>query len=198
VIGTRVAVLAVALGVGIAAPVLAGCGGGGSNDTSSTTTSTTTTTESTTSATDWANGFCGAFKDWANALKPIGQSLQSNPTKANLQSAGDDIKSANETLADDLKGLGRPDVSGADEVKNVVNQLADEIRSDSDKITSALSDVSTATELVTAASAVSTTLLTMQSQIQNSVSQLKSINDSRGSLRDAINNASTCKALQSS
>ena len=116
-------------------PFVAGCGGGG-GDSSSTSSSTTTatSTESTASAGDWANGFCGAFKDWANTLKPIGQSLQSNPTKENLQSAGDDIKGANETLADDLKGLGKPDISGGDEAKSAVNTLADQIKADSDAI----------------------------------------------------------------
>jgi hypothetical protein len=181
----------------IAVPFVAGCGGGGSNTTTSSTT-TATTTESNASAADWANGFCGAFKDWANSLKPIGQSLQSNPTKDNLQSAADDIKGANETLSDDLKGLGKPDISGGDEAKSAVNTLADQIKEDSDTISNALSDVSTAGELVAAASAVSTTLLTLQNQVNNTLSQLKAINADNGSLKDAFNDASNCQSLQNS
>lgn len=193
---TRAAVLLAALGVAV--PFVAGCGGGGSSTTTGSTT-TATSTESTASATDWANGFCGAFKDWANALKPIGQSLQSNPTKENLQSAADDIKSANETLADDLKGLGRPDITGADEVKSAVNTLADQIRTASDTISSALSNVSSATEIVAAASTLSTALLTLESQVKSTVNQLKQIDASGdGSLKDALTNASNCKSVSSS
>lgn len=182
----------------IAVPFVAGCGGGGGGDSSSTTTSETmtavTSTESTASANDWANGFCGAFKDWSNTLKPIGQSLQSNPTKDNLKSAADDIKGANATLSDDLKGLGKPDISGGEDARTAVNTLADQIRADSDSISNALSDVSTASELVAAASAISTTLLNLQNQVNNTLDQLKGIDS--GSLKDAFKNASTCQSLQ--
>lgn len=134
-----------------------------------------------------------------NTLKPIGQSLQSNPTKANLQSAVDDIKNANDTLASDLRGLGRPDISGADVVKTAVNALADGITTDSDTITNALSNISTTTELVAAASAVSTTLPTLQTQVKDTLNQLKTINASQsGSLKDAFNSASNCTSLSSS
>ena len=192
----RAAILLAALGVAV--PFVAGCGGGDDGGSSSTAASTTaTSTESTSSAADWANGFCGAFKDWGNTLKPIGQSLQSNPTRDNLESAADDIKDANETLSDDLKGLGRPEISGGDEARSAVNTLADQIREDSDTISNALSDVSSAGELVAAASAVSTTLLTLQSQVKNTLSQLKAINADNGSLKDAFNDASNCKSLSS-
>jgi hypothetical protein len=193
---SRVAVVVAALG--LAVPFVAGCGGG-SGDSSSTTetTATTTTGESTAAAGDWANGFCGAFRDWANTLKPIGQSLQSNPTRDNLESAGDDIKDANDTLADDLKGLGKPEISGGDEAKSAVNTLADQIKEDSDTISNALTDISDASELVAAASTVSSTLLTLQSQVKNTLSQLKTINADNGSLKDAFNDASNCQALSS-
>jgi hypothetical protein len=188
--------------LGIAVPFAAGCGGGGggggTTTTSESTTTTSTSTESTESAADWANGFCGAFKDWANALKPIGQSLQTTPTKENLQSSADDIKSANETLANDLKGLGRPDISGADEVKSAINTLAGQIKTASDTISSALSNISNATEIVAAASALSTTLLALQSQIKNTVTQLKQIDASGdGSLKSALTSASNCQSLNS-
>ena len=99
--------------------------------------------------------------------------------------------------ADDLKGLGKPDISGGDEAKSAVNTLADQIKADSDAISNALSDVSTAGELVAAASAVSTTLLTLQSQVKNTLNELKAINADNGSLKDAFNGASNCKSLSS-
>ena len=96
----------------------------------------------------WVNGFCSAFKDWTSALKPIAQSLQSTPTKENLQSSVGDIKDANKTLADDLKGLGKPDVSGGGQAKDVVDKLADQIKSELDQIAGALDNLSTTSDLV--------------------------------------------------
>ena len=189
-----VAVLAVAL------PLAAGCGGGGGggSTTSSTTSSTTTTTstQTTAAAGDWANGFCSAFKDWTAALKPIAQSLQNTPTQENLQSSVGDIKDANKTLADDLKGLGKPDVSGGGQAKDVVDQLADQIKSDSDQIAGALDNLSTTSDLVAAAGVVTNTLLTLQSQVADALTQLKTISSNAGdSLKSAITNATACQSF---
>ena len=184
---TRLAVLGVTLAVAV--PLVAGCGGGGGGGSS-------TSSNGTESAGDWANGYCGAFKDGADTLKPIGQSLQSNPTKANLQSAADDIKSANETLADDLKGLGKPDISGSGEAKNVVDQLADQIKTDSNKVADAMKNISTTSDLISAAGIVTTTLQELQSQVQEAVASLKALSqDQSGTLKDALDNASNCRAL---
>ena len=183
-----VAALAVAL------PLAAGCGGGGGGGS----TTTTTSTQTTAAAGDWANGFCSAFKDWTAALKPIAQSLQNTPTKANLQSSVGDIKDANKTLADDLKGLGKPDVSGGGQAKDVVDNLADQIKSDSDQIAGALDNLSTTSDLVAAAGVVTNTLLTLQSQVADALTQLKTISSNAGdSLKSAINNATACQSFNS-
>ena len=180
----------------LAVPLAAGCGGGGGSSTTSSTTTTTTSTESTSSATDWANGFCSAFKDWSNELKGLGQDLQSNPTKDNLEASGDKIKSANENLSDQLKDLGRPDIEGGQQAKDVVDQLADQIRSDSDQIANALKDISTASDIVTAASTVTSTLVTLQSQVTSALSQLKTISaDSGDALKNALSDASACQSI---
>jgi polyhydroxyalkanoate synthesis regulator phasin len=175
----------------IAAPLVAGCGGGSSSSTTSSTNGTGT------SATEWAGGFCSAFSTWASALEPIGQDLQSNPTKKNLQSSADKIRSANDELANDLGSLGKPDLPRAQEAKNVVDDLADQIKKDSDTISQALSNTSTVSEIVQAAATISTSLVNLQTQVQDAVLQLNSI-DKTDSLKNAFNDASACKALQSS
>ncbi len=185
-----IAVLAVAL------PLAAGCGGGGGSSSTTTSGGTMTSTETTAAAGDWANGFCSAFKDWTAALKPIAQSLQNTPTKANLQSSVGDINDANETLADDLKGLGKPDVSGGGQAKDVVDKLADQIKSDSDQIAGSLDNVSTTSDLVAAAGVVTNTLLTLQTQVADALSQLKTISaNAKDSLKSAITNATACQSV---
>ena len=190
-----VAVLAVAL------PLAAGCGGGGGGSTTSSTTSSTTTTTSTRSRRPRATGRTGSARrsrTGRTALKPIAQSLQSTPTKENLQSSVGDIKDANKTLADDLKGLGKPDVSGGGQAKDVVDQLADQIKSDSDQIAGALDNLSTTSDLVAAAGVVTNTLLTLQSQVTDALTQLKTISANAGdSLKSAITNATACQSFNS-
>jgi hypothetical protein len=132
-------------------------------------------------------------------MKGIGNDLQSNPTKANLQSTGDDIKSANQTLVDDLRGLGRPDITPGQDAKDATDELATQIDADSDKITNSLEDLSSVSDLANAASVVTTTLATLQTQVNNTVNQLQSIaQDDSGSLKDALKNASSCKTLANS
>jgi hypothetical protein len=183
------------LAVLVAGLLLAGCGGGGS----STTSSSGTTTSATASATDWANGVCSAFSTWVSALKPISQNLQSNPTKSNLEAAGNDVKDANQALVDDLKSLGKPESSRGAEAKNVIDTLAGEIKTDTDQISSALTDVSGVSGIVSAASVVSSTLITMGTQVEESLNQLASIDkDQGGALEQAFSDASACKSLQKS
>ena len=185
-------------------PLLAGCGGGGggnSSTTSSTTTSSTTTSSTTTentSVTTWANGFCSALATWTAAIKAVGNDFQSNPTKASLNSLGDDIKSANQTLVDDLKALGRPDVPRGQEAKDAIDELATKMDADSEKITNSLKDVSSVSELANAAADLTTTLATVQTQLNSTLNQLQSIAQDSSSLKDALNNASSCKTLANS
>lgn len=188
----RFAVPLAALAVAI--PLVAGCGGGGGDESSTTTSSTTT--EATSSATDWANGFCSAFKDWSSTMTGIGQDLQGNPTKDNLQATGDKIRGANDDLADGLETLGRPDIDNGDQAKDVVDRLGDQIRSDSDQIAGALTNIANATDIVAAASTITTSLTTLQTQVNNALSELKRIGASqKEALKEALANATSCQSV---
>ena len=74
----------------VAVVLASGCGG--SSDTSS--------------ATDWADNLCSALGTWTSSVKSTANSLKANPSKESLKSAAGDIKSASDTLVDDLKDLG--------------------------------------------------------------------------------------------
>ena len=173
--------------------VVAGCGGGGGSTTSG------TTTTALQSATEWAGGFCGAFSTWVSSMQSTARDLGSTPTKENLQAAGDDVSSANETLVDDLQALGEPDLPRGEEAKDVVEKLSSQINDDSDEISNALEDVSTVSDIVNAASVVGTTLAKLQSQVQNAVSDLKAIApDEDNSLKQAFADAPACTDLNNS
>ena len=167
--------------------VAAGCGGGSSSG-------GTGTESSATAAGDWANSVCQAFNDWNSSVREAAQSVTDNPTEDGIKSAGDDIRSATETLSDDLKGLGRPDTESGQEAKDAIDQLATSLETSMQKISDALDNASGTSGVVTAASTIATTLQEMGSQVSTTGQQLENI-DAQGELRDAFEQADSCAGL---
>src|SRR5882757_8428282 len=88
----------------------AGCGSSSSSDTMS--------------ATDWADGVCGAFVTWKSDITTIGNTLKSGtPTKATLQDAANQAEKDTQTLADSLKSLGKPNTQSGPQAQDAVNEL---------------------------------------------------------------------------
>ena len=176
---------ALAIGALAAAAVLATAGCGGSSSGSETT-----------SATDWANGVCSSIVTWENSLKSISSSLKANPSKDAVQTAVNDAKSATDTLAGDLKKLGRPDTDAGKQAKDAVDTLTSQLQSDIDKIESAVKDASGATGALNAISVVSGTIATMGTQISTTADQIRSL-DAQGELQKAFSQADSCSTLKS-
>jgi hypothetical protein len=162
----------------VAAVVLAaGCGGGGNSGA--------------TDPTEWADSLCGSVDTWATSIRSTTSTLRGgNVSKDSLTSAAGDIKDATDTLADDLKGLGKPDVASGDQAKQSIDELSTEYKSEA----KALQDTVKASGAVKAASTVSATLTTMSSQLQTTFANLQK-RDAKGELEKAFRNASSCKEL---
>jgi hypothetical protein len=172
-----------------AAILAAGCGGG---DSSSTTGSSTGS--SATSAGDWANSVCEAFTTWTTAITSAGQSVKDNPTEDGLRSAGDDIKSATQTLSDELKGLGRPDTESGQQAKDTVDQLATKLDANQQKIQTAIDNASGTSGALATVSTVSATLVTMGNDLRTTFQQLDQI-DGQGELADAFQQSDACAGV---
>ena len=172
-----------------AAIVAAGCGGG-----SSSSSGTSGTESSATAADDWANSVCEAFVTWNNSIADAGQGIKDNPSEDGIKTAGDDIRSATDTLADDLKGLGRPDTESGQEAKAAIDELATSLETSMQKITDAIDNASGASGLVTAGSTIATTLTEMGSQVSTTGQQLENI-DAGGELQSAFEQADSCAGL---
>ena len=71
-----------------------------------------------------------------------------------LESAADDVKGATDTLVEDLKGVGKPDLEAGEQAKDSVDQLSDELENEVDKIESAVDDVSGVSGVLSAVSTV--------------------------------------------
>lgn len=162
----------------------AGCGSSSSNNT--------------TSAETWANGVCSAFSTWETSLKSLQSTATSGGvTKDSLNAAVTTAQGATQTLAKDLKKLGKPDTASGQQAKDDLNQLSDELNSSAQTITDAMDNASGAAGVLTAISTISATLVTMGKDVSTTITSLQKL-DPKGELKSAFKNASSCKTLTGS
>jgi argininosuccinate lyase len=170
------------LPVGLAVVIAAGCGSSSSS--------------SSPTPKDWANGLCSAISTWSQSVQKSSQSLQSGSVnKDNLTATTDDIKSATQKLAEDLKGLGKPDTEAGQDAKDAIDKLSQKIDGDVEEMQKAADNAgSTARGAVAAASSIASTLSMMGTQIGTAASQLQSA-DAKGELEQGFKDAPSCKSL---
>ena len=174
------------LPVAVAVVLAAGCGGGGNSGSST----------QAMDPSEWANSLCGSIDTWATSIRSAASSLQcGNVTKDSLQNTANGVKDATNTLADDIKGLGKPNTQSGQKAKQDLDQLSDEYKSEVQSMQDEVKNASGAKGTLTAVSKVSSTLVTMGSQLQSTFGQLQKL-DAKGELNTAFKNASNCKKLQ--
>jgi hypothetical protein len=168
----------------LAAAVLAGgCGGSDDEDSEAS------------DATVWAGQLCTAASSWAEVLTSTVDGLRAgNVSKEDLEAAADDVKTATQTLVDDIEDLPRPNTDAGEQAKETVDELADELQQDADTIEDAVDDVSGASDVLSAVSTVGATLATMGSRVTSTVNEVREL-DARGELTDAFQNAVPCREL---
>jgi hypothetical protein len=178
---SRVGVLAAV--VAATAFLAAGCG-------SSKSSSGTVTPE------DWANNVCSAITTWTDSVRKTGNDLRAgnNVSKASLNSAVDDFQSSTQQLADDLKGLGRPNTSAGKQAQASVEKLSGEIQTDADTIKSEVKGASGVAGLQKALANVGVTLTQMGEQVTNTFGELGNL-DAKGELESAFKKADKCSSL---
>ena len=171
-----------------AAIVAAGCGGASSSS------SGTGTESAATAADDWANSVCEAFVNWNNSITDAGQGIKDNPSEEGIRTAGDEIQSATQTLADDLRGLGKPDTESGQQAKDTIDQLATNLDTSLQKISDAMDNASGAAGAVPAASTIGTSLVVMADHVSTAFQQLQDL-DAQGELKSAFEQADSCAGL---
>jgi hypothetical protein len=165
--------------------VASGCG---SSDESSSSSDTSPTAE-------WANSLCTVLVTWTSAMSSIGGSLTSSGlSKEGLTSAADDVKSANEDLVAGLSGLGKPDTEAGQEAKDSLDQLSEDLKTDTQKIQDAVDGATGLSGVLSAVPVVTATLTTMGSQLSSTFQGLEQL-DAKGELKDAFEQSSACKDL---
>ena len=129
-------------------------------------------------------------------MQKSGQSLQSgNVSKDKLQETTGNIKSATHQLAEDIKGLGKPDTEAGQDAKDAMDKLSQQIDGDVEEMQKAADKAgSTASGAVSAASSIASTLSKMGTQIGTAASQLQSL-DAKGELEQGFKDAPACQNL---
>jgi len=146
---------------------------------------------------DWANSVCGALVTWTTTMKSLASTLKSNPTKAGVQDAVTQAQDATKTLSTSLKGLGKPDTQAGQQAKDDINQLADELSTDVNKIKSSIESASGVSGVLGAVSTASSTLQTMGQQVSATFGELQKL-DAKGELEKAFSSSASCKQLTGS
>jgi methyl-accepting chemotaxis protein len=162
----------------------AGCGGGSSGS------------DETQSTSDWADGLCSAITSWKDSVADATKEVTGGDiSKDSLENAANDIGDANQTLADDLNGLGRPDTESGQKVEDSVQQLSDDVDSSEDKIKDAVDSADDVSSVIAAVSTVTSTLGTLASQVGSALTNLAKL-DPRGEIQDAFSQADSCDSLR--
>ena len=166
----------------VLAAVFIGAGCGGSDE------------EAENSATVWAGELCTAFIGWREVLTSTAEDLRGgNISSESLEGAAEEVKTATDTLVRDLKDLPKPDTEAGEQAKESVDQLADDLGEEADKIESAVEDASGSgvSGVVAAVTTVGSTLTTMGSKVTSTVDDVREL-DAQGELEQAFEDAVPC------
>src|SRR4051794_13579748 len=170
-----------AVTVGAAAVLAAGCGGD----------------DETPSATAWAGDVCSAVTTWKDAVTASAATLTaggSGSASDRVDTAVSGVRDATTELADDLHGLGAPDTESGAQAKDAIDSLAGELSDDVDTVQKAVDDASGVNGALTAVSTVTATLAAMGNSVSATVDQLRTL-DAKGELTQAFDDADSCAAL---
>jgi hypothetical protein len=165
------------------AVVAAGCGG---DDASAT------------SADEWAEEFCSIVQDWGNELERIGDELGdiSSLSSESLEAAADDADTATEDFVERVRGLGAPDTESGDAVEQEVDELADTVEAEREKIQEAVDDAEGLGGVADAVGTIGASVSAMGTALQETLESLDSA-DVDGELEAALEDAESCDQLTS-
>jgi hypothetical protein len=166
--------------VAMAALALAACGGssGGEASPQSTTTGTATSGDES-SLEGWAQGLCTSVAEWQATTKSTGAKMANS--QDDFAQGEQAVTSADEILVSSLKGLGTPPAPASTEAKDSIARLLAKLEILAGDIQQALlEEPRTQTELVTDSARAKALIAKMNSDISNTVTELKSLPDTEG------------------
>jgi methyl-accepting chemotaxis protein len=146
----------------------------------------------------WASGFCSAITDWTDELQNVSSQFSdtSNLSEEGLQSAAEDVRTATQSLVDDLKDLGRPETASGEEVESSLNELSDTLDGETAEIEDTAEGVSSLTDLPGAITTISSSLSAMLTSFSNTLTTIQGA-DVDGELQTALEDSPECADISS-
>ena len=146
----------------------------------------------------YANGVCSAIADWEQQIKTIATGFTTSISKASLQSAIAQAKSATTDLSTQIKAVPAPDTSDGQAAQQQLNQLLSDVKSTVGAATTAAAQIPADASAASIAAVI--TILTPQ--VQNLATEAKaaasSLKDAGGSLAEAFKSTDSCQNLGAS
>lgn len=178
--------LIAALAVVTLAVIAAGCGGGDS-----------TSQQDPTAA--WASGFCSAVTAWTNDLGDVKSQFSdpSNLSQDGLESAAEDVRTATDTLVDDLKSLGAPETDSGQEVQSSIDTLSTTLDSEVSAIEDTVQGVTGFRDLPSAITKISASLSALGTTFSETLQTIQNA-DVNGELQAALQDSPECADISSS
>ena len=146
---------------------------------------------------EWAEGYCAAITDWANALQQATDPLRDLKSLSleSIQQAGEDIDSATETFTGELRALGAPDIESGENARQVVETFATAAESDLVAIESAVENVSGVVGISKSVVSITAALTSMNKAFTTMVTSLRKIDPDK-ELQNALEDAESCDDLE--
>ena len=145
---------------------------------------------------EWADDFCSALSTYTDELAAIAEPLTdvSSLSQENIQEATGDAQDATETLAEDLRSLGTPDITSGDQVDGAVEALATELDTAAQELEAAVADISSDADVPAALGTVTATLSEMGREVGRALQSIEDA-DASGELKSAFESAESCGEL---
>jgi hypothetical protein len=141
----------------------------------------------------WADGLCSALTAWTASVEAAATTIRESPSADSLSTAVDDVIAATGTLADDVKGLGRPDTDVGRQAEETLTELAGSLEEDASTLQQTLDQAGNGlTGLLEAAPAITGTFGSMANSVGQAFTDLEQL-DAKGELEQAFQDAESCQ-----
>jgi len=150
-----------------------------------------------TASEQWAGDVCGAVATWEDSISTIATDFSDGISREVVSEKIAEAGDATKELADQLRDAGAPETEAGDEAKSAIESLADDVESTIDAIkdeVEALPD-SGVEGLVSGVAQIRTELTELVVEGQVTIEQLKQL-DPADELVEAIESNETCQSLR--
>jgi len=144
----------------------------------------------------WADGLCSALTAWTASVEAAATTIRESPSADSLSTAVDDVIAATGTLADDVKGLGRPDTDVGRQAEETLTELAGSLERDATALRQTLDQLAGAdlADLLAAIPSITGTFGSMANSVGQAFTDLEQL-DAKGELEQAFQDAESCESF---